>query len=93
MAIPLPAISVLQSWFQGAILHSRRTGAITEAVVVYLVVNLVTLFIGVVWGKTTGIFIGLGSLVLSSLAQTFWLWLRSRPALFEIHTRDFNQTA
>jgi hypothetical protein len=93
MAIPLPAISVLQSWFQGAILHSRRTGAITEAVFVYLVVNLVTLFIGVVWGKTTGIFIGLGSLVLSSLAQTLWLWLRSQPALLAIHARDFNQTA
>jgi hypothetical protein len=90
MAIPLPAISVLQSWFQGNILHSRRTGAITEAVVVYLVVNLLTLFLGVLWGKTTGIFIGLGSLVISSLAQTVWLWLRSRPALVEILNRDTN---
>mgnify|MGYP001044057891 FL=1 len=88
MALPMPAISVLQSWFQGAILYSRRTGAITEAVVIYLAINLITLILGVVWGKTTGIFIGVGSLVLSSLAQTFWLWLRSRPALVEIHTRD-----
>ena len=81
LAIPLPAISVMQSWFQGAILHSRRTGAITEAVIIYLLVSLITLFLGIVWGKVTGLYIGLSSIVLSSLAQTVWLWLRSRQAL------------
>jgi len=91
IAIPLPAISVLQSWYQGAILHSRKTGVITEAVGIYLLANLVTLLLGIVWGKTMGIYIGLGSLVLSSAVQTFWLWLRSRPALAEIHLRDDQQ--
>ena len=81
LAIPLPAISVLQSWFQGAILHSRRTGAITEAVIIYLLVNLITLILGILWGEVTGLYIGLGSIVLSSLAQTVWLWLRSRQVL------------
>lgn len=79
-AIPLPAMAVLQSWFQGSILHSRRTSAITEAVVIYLLFNVVTLVLGILWGKTTGLFIGLGSLVLSSFVQTLWLWLRSRSA-------------
>ena len=88
IAIPLPAISVLQSWFQGAILHSRKTGAITEAVGIYLLSNLLTLLLGIAWGKTMGIYIGLGSLVLSSAVQTFWLWLRSRPTLDSLQARD-----
>jgi hypothetical protein len=91
IALPLPAISVLQSWFQGTILHSRKTGAVTEAVGIYLLANLATLILGIVWGKTMGIFIGLGSLVLSSAVQTVWLWLRSRPALTEIRLRDDRQ--
>jgi O-antigen/teichoic acid export membrane protein len=87
-AIPLPAMAVLQSWFQGSILHSRRTGAITEAVVIYLLFNVVTLVLGIIWGKTTGLFIGLGSLVLSSLIQTLWLWLRSRYTRVKMHAVD-----
>lgn len=87
-AIPLPAISVLQSWFQGSILHNRRTGAITEAVIIYLFFNITTLILGILWGKTTGLFVGLGSLVFSSLIQTIWLWIRSRPALAKIRFRD-----
>ena len=87
-AIPLPAMAVLQSWFQGSILHGRRTGAITEAVVIYLLFNVVTLVVGIVWGKPTGIYIGLGSLVISSLIQTFWLWLRSRSTRVKMHALD-----
>ena len=90
LAIPLPAMSVLQSWFQGALLHSRRTSAITEAVVVYLLFNIITLILGILWGKTIGLFIGLGSLVLSSIIQTFWLWYRSRSALASILASDFS---
>ena len=91
IAVPLPAISVLQSWYQGAILHSRKTGPITEAVGIYLLSNLATLLLGIAWGKSMGIYIGLGSLVLSSAVQTFWLWRRSRPALTEINVRDNQQ--
>ena len=88
LAIPLPAVSVLQSWFQGALLHSRKTRAITEAVVVYLVLNLLTLISGVVWNQITGLYIGLGSMVLSSIIQTIWLRWRSRPALATLRNRD-----
>lgn len=90
IAIPLPAMAVLQSWFQGALLHSRRTGAITEAVLVYLLFNIITLVIGILWGKTIGLYIGLGSLVLSSVIQTVWLWYRSRTALASILADDLS---
>lgn len=77
----LPALSVLQSWFQGAILHSRRTAGLSEAVVVYLAVSVATLLAGVLWGRAGGLYIGLAALLASTLAQTAWLWLRSRPAI------------
>jgi hypothetical protein len=77
----LPALAVLQSWYQGAILHSRRTAGISEAVVIFLVVSVIILITGVLWGRAGGLYIGLAALLASTLAQTAWLWLRSRPAI------------
>jgi hypothetical protein len=77
----LPALAVYQSWFQGAILHSRRTAPISEAVVVYLAVSVAFLALGVRWGGTSGLYIALGALLAASAAQAAWLWLRGRPAL------------
>ncbi len=87
-AILLPALNVLQSWFQGAILHSRRTRAITEAVAIFLVFNSLTMLAGVMWGGATGLYVGLISFSLSGLVQTAWLWQRSRPVLMAIQERD-----
>jgi hypothetical protein len=81
IALPMPGLNVLQSWYQGAILHSRRTRAITEAVVIFLATCILLLVAGVVWGRTTGLYIGLGAFVIAMIAQTIWLWLRSKPAL------------
>jgi len=88
LAIPLPALSVFQSWFQGAILHGRRTRGITEAVGIYLLTSAITLWAGVAWGQTTGLYIGLASFVISMVAQTAWLWLRSRPVVETLRQRD-----
>ncbi|MCU0488479.1 MAG: hypothetical protein MUE67_05970 [Anaerolineales bacterium] len=88
LALPLPALTVLQSWFQGAILHDRRTRGITESVVVYILTSLIILGIGIGWGKITGLYFGLGSLTISTLTQTLWLWLRSRPAFAQIALRE-----
>lgn len=86
--LPLPALSVIQSWYQGAILHGRRTRGITESVLVYLLASVITLVGGVLWGQTIGLFIGLASLTLSTAVQTAWLWLRSRPVLAVLAQRD-----
>jgi len=81
IALPMPALSTLQSWFQGAILHSRRTRGITEAVVLYLVSSVLVLGGGVAWQGMTGLYIGLAASMISLVVQTAWLWWRSRPAL------------
>jgi hypothetical protein len=78
-ALPLPALNVSLSWFQGTILHGRRTRFITEAVVVYLLTSAVVLGSGVIAGKAPGLYVGISALTLSVFTQTLWLWLRSRP--------------
>lgn len=78
IALPLPALSALQSWFQGRLLHARRTRGITEAVVIFLVVDAGILIAGVVWGGLIGLYVGLVAMVASMAAQTAWLGIRAR---------------
>ena len=93
VALPLPALSVFQSWYQGAILHGRRTGGITESVVVYLVASGVIFVAGVAWGRITGLYVGMTALVFSTLIQTAWLWQRSQPILHTVQERDDRHAA
>jgi hypothetical protein len=87
-ALPLPALSVLQSWYQGVILHSRRTRSITEAVVIYLMITTAVLWIGVAWGAITGIYVGLVALSAGEFLRSGWLVWRSHPARRAVLTRD-----
>jgi hypothetical protein len=88
ITLPMPALAVLQSWYQGAILHGHKTKGITEAVIIYLLVNFVTLTLGVMSGAVIGLYIGLVSFVLSTFIQTIWLWFRSRQVIDSVHQRD-----
>jgi len=88
IALLVPAMNVLQSWYQGAILHSRRTRGITESVVVSLIAIGIILWAGVIWGKMPGLYVGLTAYSASMLGQTVWLWFRSRPAMRSFQARD-----
>lgn len=81
VGLPMPALTALQSWFQGVILHSQRTRGITESVVIFLAVSAIVLIGGIAWGKIAGLYVGLAGLMFATLAQTAWLWWRARPAL------------
>ncbi len=80
-ALLLPAFNVYQSWYQGILLHTRKTRGITEAVSISLAVSLIVLTAGVRLGTIVGLFVGWTALSLGGLAQMFWLRRRSRPAL------------
>jgi hypothetical protein len=80
-ALPLPAVNVLQSWFQGVILHGKRTRGISEAVVVYLVTSALILGGGIVWGQTAGLYVGIAGMAISMFSQTLWLGYRARPVI------------
>jgi hypothetical protein len=78
LTLTLPAMSVLQSWFQGNILHGRRTRGITEAVVLFLVLNGLILAAGIAYGRTAGLHIALIGTVVGQAVQILWLRFRSR---------------
>jgi hypothetical protein len=88
LALPMPAMSALQSWFQGAILHSRRTRGITESVILYMLTVGGILIGGVAWGQVTGLYIGMIAFATGMSAQTFWLFVRSRAAMRSVQARD-----
>ena len=81
LAVPMGGLAVFQSWFQGAILASRRTRAIPEATAIFLGVFICTAIFGITTKAFPGLFIGFGGLLLANLAQVGWLWLRSRDVL------------
>lgn len=78
-ALPLPALSVFQSWLQGMIVHGRHTRSITEAVGLSLLAIGVVLFSGVAWGGVTGLYVGVAALAIGDTLRTGWLLWRSAP--------------
>ncbi len=88
IALPIPGMNVLQSWYQGAIVHRRSTRAITEAVAIFLLTSSAILWTGVVWGQLTGLYVGMGAFGVAILAQTAWLWHRSRPVMRHLRARE-----
>jgi O-antigen/teichoic acid export membrane protein len=86
--LPMPAVAVYQSYFQGVIVHSRRTRSITESVAIFLVVATLALLAGVFWGGAAGLYVALGAFVVGELVRTTWLWLRSRQVRHELRERD-----
>lgn len=84
--LPMPAIVTLQSWFQGAILHSRVTRAIPESVLVFFLVVVAGLAAGITWGSQTGLYVAVAAFVLANLAQMIWLRQRSRAVLAALRT-------
>jgi len=88
LAVPMAALTVFQSWFQGAILYGRQTRAIPEATAVFVSVFLGFAIIGIVLGNATGLYVNMVAFVAANLAQMGWLWLRSRQTLRMIQRRD-----
>ena len=84
-AVLLPFLGVHQNLHQGILVHSHRTRAITEAVVVYILTSTVVLAIGILHGQTIGLFVALVSAVIGNTCQVAWLWFRSRSALDRLH--------
>jgi len=88
IALPIPGLTALQKWYEGTIVHSRRTRGITEAVGIFLGFDIAILLAGVLWGQVMGLYTGMIAFVIGMLVQTVWLWRRSRPAMQALQTRD-----
>jgi hypothetical protein len=90
LALPMPALSTLQSWYQGAILHSRKTRAVPESVLVFLGSVSIILIAGVLMAAFTGLYVAMAGFVLATIAQTAWLGYRSLRAMQAVMERDSN---
>jgi hypothetical protein len=87
IALPMPGLTVLQNWYQGTLVHSRRTRDIAEAMAIFLLTTIAILWAGVAWGQVPGLYIALAAFGTSTLMQTVWLWQRSRPAMRAVQAR------
>ncbi len=83
-----PAGSALQSYYQGILVHSRRTHAVTESVVVTLVATALVLTAGVVTQRGPGIHFAAAGLTVGVIVQVGWLALRSRAERAALRARD-----
>jgi len=88
LALFLPGLSAIQSWFQGMVMHHKKTQAITEAVILYLLVTVSILFAGVAWGRVRGIYVALFAMTMGELVRTGWLAWRSRKPRQMLKARD-----
>jgi len=93
IALPIPGLNVLQSWYQGTLVNGHRTRGVTEAVVVFLATSIAIFGAGVVYGSVTGLYIALSAFSLSMFTQTAWLWFRSRPVFHAVQQRDAQAVA
>src|SRR5438477_388188 len=86
--VPMGAVTVWQSYHQGALVHAQRTRAVTESMAVLLVTTATVLGIGVAWRSLPGLGFAALALTTGGVAQIAWLGHRSRPALAQIAARD-----
>lgn len=88
LMIPLPALSAWQSWYQGALVHSRNTRGVTESVLVLLVATALVLAAGVARQPVPGIYFASLALVAGNVAQAAWLAWRARGEIANVSARD-----
>jgi hypothetical protein len=94
-ALLIPAFTVLQSWFQGALVHSRRTRPVSEAIALHLAAVAILFPIAIAALADSGQLIAVSGLsvvwavfAIGNAVQTAWLWLRSRGVMAEARGRE-----
>ncbi|MFO7633912.1 MAG: hypothetical protein R6W76_15310 [Caldilinea sp.] len=77
-----PAIATLDSWFQGLLMHKRRTRSITEGVVLYTVAIAVGMGIGIMLDRlgvhVIGVHVAIVAFQVAWALQVVWLWKCSK---------------
>jgi hypothetical protein len=81
LLVPMPALTVLQSWFQGTLVHAHRTRAATEAMGALLLVLALVLAAGIAWQGAPGLEVAAAAITLGNVTLVAWLGVRARPLL------------
>jgi len=86
LALPLPLLALLQSWYQGMLVHSKQTRGVTESVILYLIVIAIVMSVGISVQRFPGLVVTIFGFNAASLIQVSWLWYRSRTAAGTLKT-------
>ncbi|MCA9661689.1 MAG: hypothetical protein KC486_25345 [Myxococcales bacterium] len=89
---PIPGARAIASWYGGVLVASDRTRALTESVVVFLVICAGILAFGIADGSRPGIVVGIFAFAVARLAETAWLAWRSRDLRAALLRRDASDT-
>lgn len=81
LAVAMPGLRVLHSWYQGAIMYGERTRGIFESVLAFLSVAATSFGVGIVWGGVPGLYVAVIGMTLAMTAQAVWLARCARPIL------------
>ncbi|HGG56700.1 MAG TPA: hypothetical protein ENK31_02760 [Nannocystis exedens] len=86
--IAIPGARALGSWYSGVLVYGKRTSALTESVLVFLLICSSLLAVGVYRGDHQGLIVGLFAYTVARISQTVWLWWRSRDLRVTLSKRD-----
>jgi len=75
-AIIMPGYQVYQSWYGGLLIHHNQTKGISEAVIIYVCIAILGLFLGSHFAKGPGIYWAINIFVISGFCQTLFLRYR-----------------
>ena len=88
IAIPMAALTIFQSWYQGTIVNGGKTKAIPEATAIFVGIFFLVAIAGIAYGKIPGLYMGMAGFLLANLGQALWLGFRSRKLMLELRRRD-----
>jgi len=77
-AVALPAFTTWCCYFEGVLIHHKRSTPVTEAVVFYIVTLFTFLYFTVTAQSQPGLNAAVSAMTLGGLAQMLWLGWRSR---------------
>lgn len=92
MGLRLPAIAVLISWYNGQLVHHRRTRGITEATTVYSLTMVALLWLGIRVQRFAGLPVAIVAFEIAGFGQVAWLWNKSRKSSVARHTPSANMS-
>lgn len=76
LAVPIPLLTFLQSYWQGLLVHAHRTRAVTGSVAISLAVITAVMGIGLMADYWNGLVVAMAAFTAGNIAQTWWMRLQ-----------------
>ncbi len=84
LAVPIPLLTYLQSYWQGLLVHAHRTSAVTGSVGLSLLVIGLVMAIGLVANHWNGLIVAMAAFTAGNIAQTWWVRRKWHQHVFDL---------